>query len=138
MRLVVVLMFSVALTAADYAQVFNVKMFGAAGDRKSLDTSAIQKTIDACNKSGGGVVYFPTGDYLSGTLTLKSGVTLHLSPGATLWGSREIGHYNPRGNHFFAYSIKDKMRRWLNPAPIPYRKVGADSPDFRGYLGIER
>ena len=49
-----------------------------------------------------------------------------------------IGHYNPRGNHFFAYSIKDKMRRWLNPAPIPYRKVGADSPDFRGYLGIER
>jgi len=48
-----------------------------------------------------------------------------------------IGHYNPRGNHFFAYSIKDTVRQWLNPVPITYRKVGADSPDFRGYLGIE-
>ncbi|MBI4877429.1 MAG: glycoside hydrolase family 28 protein [Acidobacteria bacterium] len=85
-----------AARGADYAQVFNVKMFGAAGDKKTLDTLAIQKTIDACHKSGGGVVYFPTGDFLSGTLTLTSGVTLHLSPGATLWGSRNIGDYNPR------------------------------------------
>jgi len=47
-----------------------------------------------------------------------------------------IGHYSPRGNHFFAYSIKDTVRKWLNPEPITYRKVGADSPDFKGYLGI--
>ncbi len=47
-----------------------------------------------------------------------------------------IGHYNPRGNHFFAYSIKDTVRQWLDPVPITYRKVGADSPDFKGYLGI--
>jgi hypothetical protein len=49
-----------------------------------------------------------------------------------------IGHYNPRGNHFFAYSIKDTVRQWLNPAPITYRKVSADSQDFKGYLGISR
>ena len=35
-----------------------------------------------------------------------------------------IGHYNPRGNHFFAYSIKDKVVGWLDPKPITYR--GAD------------
>jgi len=47
-----------------------------------------------------------------------------------------IGHYSPRGNHFFAYSIKDAVRRWLNPEPTPYRKIGADSPDFKGYFGV--
>jgi hypothetical protein len=47
-----------------------------------------------------------------------------------------IGHYSPRGNHFFAYSIKDTVRRWLNPEPTPYRKIGADSPDFKGYFGV--
>ena len=34
-----------------------------------------------------------------------------------------IGHYNPRGNHFFAYSIKDKVVQWLDPKPITYRKA---------------
>ncbi len=45
-----------------------------------------------------------------------------------------IGHYNPRGNHFFAYSIKDKIVSWLDPKPIPYRNLGDDSIDFREYL----
>jgi hypothetical protein len=33
-----------------------------------------------------------------------------------------IGHYNPRGNHFFAYSIEDTVRQWLDPPPIPYKR----------------
>jgi hypothetical protein len=45
-----------------------------------------------------------------------------------------IGHYNPRGNHFFAYSIKDQIVEWLDPKPIPYRKGAAESVDFKGYL----
>jgi hypothetical protein len=45
-----------------------------------------------------------------------------------------IGHYNPRGNHFFAYSIKGKVVEWLDPKPITYRQVDANSVDFRGYL----
>jgi hypothetical protein len=45
-----------------------------------------------------------------------------------------IGHYNPRGNHFFAYSIKDKVVEWLDPKPITYQKRDPQSIDFRGYL----
>jgi hypothetical protein len=45
-----------------------------------------------------------------------------------------IGHYNPRGNHFFAYSIKQKVVDWLDPRPITYRQSDPDSVDFRGYL----
>jgi hypothetical protein len=45
-----------------------------------------------------------------------------------------IGHYNPRGNHFFAYSIKGKVIEMLDPKPITYRNVDAESIDFEGYL----
>ena len=45
-----------------------------------------------------------------------------------------IGHYNPRGNHFFAYSIKDKVVSWLDPKPITYRNREEESVDFQGYL----
>jgi hypothetical protein len=45
-----------------------------------------------------------------------------------------IGHYNPRGNHFFAYSLKDRMVEWLDPKPIAYRKLDPQKIDFKGYL----
>jgi hypothetical protein len=45
-----------------------------------------------------------------------------------------IGHYNPSGNHFFAYSIKNKVVEWLDPKPIPYQKLDPQSVDFTGYL----
>src|SRR5471032_1480330 len=82
-----------ALAAAEPVSSFDVKSFGATGDGHALDTVAIQKTIDACAAASGGVVYFPTGRFLSGTLTLKSGVTLRLSPAAVLLGSTNIADY---------------------------------------------
>ena len=85
-----------ACTASAAPSVCDVTSFGAAGTGKTPDTAAIQKAIDSCAGAGGGVVYFPRGDYLSGTFTLKSNITLHLAPGATLWGSRNIRDYNPR------------------------------------------
>lgn len=45
-----------------------------------------------------------------------------------------IGHYNPRGNHFFAYSIKDRIVSWLEPKPLPYQQRGGDTVDYQGYL----
>jgi hypothetical protein len=45
-----------------------------------------------------------------------------------------IGHYSPQGNHFFAYSIKDKVVEWLDPKPIPYQQPDAQIINFKGYL----
>ncbi len=56
---------------------------------------SIQKAIDACARSGGGTGFLPAGDFLSGTIVLKSNIVLHLSPGATLRGSRDIADYHP-------------------------------------------
>lgn len=68
---------------------FNVRDQGATGDGKTLDTAPLQAAINACAGAGGDTVYFPAGTYLSGTLVLKSQVTLHLDAGATLLGSRD-------------------------------------------------
>jgi len=45
-----------------------------------------------------------------------------------------IGHYNPRGNHFFAYSIKPRIVGWLDPPPFTYRKTSTLPTDFEIYL----
>jgi hypothetical protein len=30
-------------------------------------------------------------------------------------------HYNPKGNHFFAFAIKNAIVEWLDPKPLAYR-----------------
>jgi hypothetical protein len=44
------------------------------------------------------------------------------------------GHYNPRGNHFFAYTLKDKLLELLDPKPLPYQDRGPGTFDFSRYL----
>src|SRR6266542_1681369 len=62
--------------------VYDVTQFGASGDGARLNTASIQKAVDACSAAGGGIVYVPPGNYLSGTIVLKDGVTLRLEAGA--------------------------------------------------------
>jgi polygalacturonase len=78
--------------------IFNVKTFGAAGDSKTLDTEAINNTIIAATKAGGGTVYFPAGTYLSYSIRLQSHITLYLEQGAVILAatpSGEIGYDSP-------------------------------------------
>lgn len=67
----------------------NVKEFGAVGDGKTNDTKAIQKAIDS-----GGCVYIPDGEYITGTLYLKSNGGLYLAPGAKITASHNREDYN--------------------------------------------
>jgi hypothetical protein len=78
------------------ATILNPRSFGAIGDGNTLDSPAINAAIDACNKAGGGVVYLSPGNYLSGTVVLKSNVTLYLEAGAVLLGSKNVSDYNPQ------------------------------------------
>ena len=66
------------------AHVFDVKVFGATGDGKTLDTDAINKAIDAASAAGGGTVYFPAGTFASYSVHLKNNIALYLDAGATL------------------------------------------------------
>jgi polygalacturonase len=75
---------------------FDPRSFGAVGDGKALDSPAINAAIDACTRAGGGLVYLAPGTYRSGTVILKSHVTLYLEAGATLLGSTDLNDYAPQ------------------------------------------
>jgi hypothetical protein len=75
------------------ASKFDIRETGAKGDGQALDTAAIQKALDDCAASGGGTVVFPPGRYVSGSIHLRSGVTLHLDAGARLIGPTNLVHY---------------------------------------------
>jgi polygalacturonase len=63
---------------------FNVRAYGATGDGRTLDSPAINATIDAASSLGGGTVHFPAGTYASYSIHLKSNITLYLDSGATI------------------------------------------------------
>jgi polygalacturonase len=79
--------------AAGSPYVFNVGVFGAVGEGKTLCTAAIQAAIDACSKAGGGTVVVPPGVYLTGPLFLKSHIVFEVVAGATLLGSATFSDY---------------------------------------------
>ncbi len=57
---------------------------GAKANGKALNTKLINSTIDRLNRGGGGTLFFPAGTYLTGSIHLKSNITLELEAGATL------------------------------------------------------
>lgn len=66
---------------------FDAAAFGARGDGRAAETPALQAAIDAAAEAGGGMVRLGAGTYVSGTLYLKSRVTLALDAGAVLAAS---------------------------------------------------
>jgi len=81
--------------AAQTPRLFDVVKYGAVGDGKTLCTQAVQKAVNTCAAAGGGTVHFPVGKYLSGTIFLKSNVTLHMGEGATLLASTNFEDFPP-------------------------------------------
>ena len=55
-------------------------------------------------------------------ITAEWGIPLVFVEGnADLTPSKLIGHHNPAGNFFFASAVRDRLIKWLEPAPLPYR-----------------
>ncbi len=81
--------------APQLSAIYNVKEYGATGQKSDDARPAIQKTIEVCANSGGGTVYVPPGEYTSGQLHLRSGVRLYLEAGATIFASLEGSQFDP-------------------------------------------
>ena len=95
----------ISLILCTYAQAkdYNITDFGAKADGVFLNSRIIQKAIDYVSENGGGRIIFTPGKFLSGSIYMKSNVTLHLEEGATLLGST-----NP-----FDY-VKDPYVGWMS------------------------
>lgn len=74
---------------------YNVIKYGAKNDSSKLATLAIEKAITAASKAGGGTVYFPAGKYLTGSIHLKSNITILIDAGAELHFSDNFDDYLP-------------------------------------------
>ncbi len=100
--------FSILLKISVLLFIGNTDLSGVA-DRKTeiilkpagsaLMTEIIQQAVDKCDSEGGGIVHFTQGTYFSGTIMLKSKVTLQLDKGVLLQGSDKYTDY--RNDAFF-------------------------------------
>jgi polygalacturonase len=89
------------------AQVYNIKNYGAVEGGRTVNTTAIQKAIDAAAVKGGKVI-IPAGIYLSGSIHLKSNVELSLDRGATLLGSTNLSDYE-KNDRWYALILANKQ-----------------------------
>lgn len=80
-------------------QIFDVSDYGATGARSDNARPAIQKAIDACAEAGGGMVYVPPGEYVTGMLHLRSNLRFFLEAGATLLLSRDRSEFDVKEDH---------------------------------------
>ena len=90
------------------ARIFDAGNYGAVGDGQTSNTLALQKAIDACATAGGGRVRLTKGDYVTGTIELKSGVMFQVDNDARLLGSLDLADYPEK--------------------ELNYSTVGADAP----------
>lgn len=79
---------------------FKVEKYGAIADGQTINTTAIQKTIDACMEAGGGTVLFSKGNYVTGTIVLKSNVMLEIAKDAKILGSINMKDYPEKVESF--------------------------------------
>jgi len=87
--LVLLSIFTLSLSAKDY----KASMFGVKSEGATLNTKSIQKAIDFISEKGGGRLVFYVGRYLTGTVQLKSNVTIQLEEGAVLVGVTSVYDY---------------------------------------------
>ncbi len=95
-----------AQNAENNSPIFSITEFGVISDQKKVQTTEIQNAIDKIHESGGGLIQFTPGTYISGTIVLKQGVSINLMSGALLQGSSNIKDYmsvGEKGKIVFIY-----------------------------------
>ena len=108
-RLFVALIVAVASIAEASARNVVATEFGAVADGKTCCSRQLQHAIDECAETGGGMVIFAPGRYLTGTLHLRSHVELRLERGAVLLGDMRVRDKSvyPKRALIYAEGIED-------------------------------
>ncbi|MGQ1948228.1 glycoside hydrolase family 28 protein [Geofilum sp. OHC36d9] len=73
----------------------NVADLGADTTGEILCTDIIKQAITTASEKGGGTVFFPAGEYLTGPIVMESNITLFLDAGALIKFSNNFDDYLP-------------------------------------------
>lgn len=92
-----------------WATDYQATMFGIKSDGITMNTRSIQKAIDFISEKGGGRLVFYVGRYLTGSVHLKSNVTIHLGEGAVLIGSANPYDYDMELNAWYGLILANKQ-----------------------------
>jgi polygalacturonase len=79
---------------------FKITEYGAKPDGRTLNTTAINKTLADCAKAGGGTVTIPAGSFRTGPIRIFGNTTLYLEAGAVLKGSEDLNDYIINGKRY--------------------------------------
>ncbi len=95
---------------------FRIHNYGAVADGKTINTAAIQAAIDACHAAGGGRVTVSNGVYMTGSITLRSHVELHIAAGGVLLGSPSCADYPEKTG--LRHVVSERLPRRRNASLI--------------------
>ena len=95
MRNIGCLIACLVFTTGNFAQVKNINIItaGAIADGRTNNGPFIQKLIDKISAEGGGRITVPPGNFMTGSLMLKSNIELHIELGGVLLGSHSTNDY---------------------------------------------
>lgn len=90
--LVLALLCSVLTFGKGKQRIVDITQYGAKGDGVTLNTKAINKAIS--ETPDGGIVYIGSGRYLTGTIHLKSNITIIVDKDAEIIGTTNLDEYD--------------------------------------------
>ena len=120
-----------------WTQTHNILDYGAKPESDFINTSAINEAINECHSQGVGTVFIPKGEFVTGTLHLKSNINLYLGKGAKLIGSSDIKDYDVMPDGYY-YSGKNYMGIFFANDIINVSLSGKGTVDGRGTLFMKQ
>jgi len=134
----VTILAALTLSAHAVTKDCNVRDFGAKGDGATLDSPAINRAIATCD-----TVHIPAGTYRSGSILLKSNLTLILEANATILGSKDLHDYvsiEPPNHHSLALVGGANLNHVTIEGPGAFDGISLTDPNgeehIRGPLGM--
>lgn len=121
------------ISTNDRSAIYNVLDYGIMNDGTSMNTEKIQVLIDKVADTGGGTIYFPPGEYLTGTIFLRSHIDLHLESGAVLLGSLDLDDFKAVKEEQLNHSARQQRHLIYGNALVGVSITGRGMIDGRGY-----
>ncbi len=104
--------------------------YNAVGDGVTLNTVAIQKALDDCDKDS--YVYIPSGEFLTGALDIRQDTELYIEVGGVIKGSECTKDYAPKVFHRFEGIEMWCYRSLLNISDMDHDKINCKNVTIRG------